>query len=338
MKPQKLKINESQYKVLRESLEAQDKFLAEAVNHSKMMLEGVDAEVLSEGLIDSFKKVMAKGGFLNLKKAVMAAAAAGSLMGVSNDALAAAAQQAGASPEQAKEISMIPSQTKNDGGNTANPQTLQFAKELTKLNQRYVVVDGDQTKHFMKFTGNIADVVGIEPKNGYPIFAKGSPSEQKLEAAFKQADIKKGIVNVRGKDYPGTFIQNDGLWYTIQNSNATSNGSVVTPDPGAPATAPTAGKIADPQNTEIIDFTGLWQGAEQTYKENRAPNGTQMQAPKSYGSLEDYAAEFFRQSDPGFKSMSNDEIFNMFDHGLKAKVEKGKFKMGGKVRPALNPR
>lgn len=339
MKKQRIKLHESQVAVLREMLAAQDNFLQEAAGFNKMIQEGKGDTLLTEGLADSFQKLMQKGGFNALKRAVQAAVVAGSLMGVSDGALAQAATKAGASPQQAQELAMV---TKSAGGGSqsaVNPKTTQFAKELTKLNQRYVVADGTQNKVFMKFTGNINDVVGIEPKNGYPIFAKGSESEAKLQQAFKDAKTVTGVVNVRGKDFPGTFIENDGLWYTIQSSGAQGGAEVQAADP-APATQPASAqgqsnKGPELQNSEIIDFTGLWQGAMQFYQEKKGGDGSIKFNGKSFADRNAFVAEFFRANDFGFKDMQDEEIFKMFDNGLKAKVEKGKFKMGGVTRAAM---
>lgn len=345
MKKHKLKLYESQVAVLREMLGAQDNFLQEAKGFTQMIQEGTgDEAVLTEGLSDSFQKLMQKGGFSGLKRAVMAAVTAGSLMGVSDAALAQAATQAGATPQQAKELAMV-TKSSNNGGQTAtvNPKAMQFAKELTKLNQRFVVADGTQNKDFMKFTGNINDVVGIEPKNGYPIFAKGSDSEKRLEAAFASPKVIKGVVNVRGQEFAGTFIKNDGLYYTIQGGDGAASGQAQTSaaEPAQTATASTAPASQDAAvnngNKEQIDFTGLFQQAQIRYKQYQKADGSITDGGKTFSDFRSYVPEFLRKNGAGFENMSDGEIQQMFSKGLKAWVEKGKFQMGGKTRPtALN--
>lgn len=328
MKKHKIKLYESQVAVLREMLEAQDTFLQEAAGLTKLLKEG-KSNKLNEGLADSFQKLMQSGGFTALKRAVQAAVVAGSLMGVSNDALAQAATKAGANPQQATEISAMAKG--NEGGTSANTQ--KFAQDLTKLNQRFVVADGSNQKDFMKFTGNIQDVVGIEPKNGYPIFAKGSESESRLKAAFTNPQVITGVVNVRGQEFAGDFVKNDGLYYTYTQSQISGGDSVTTPEPATP----TAAAAANPggMNTEMIDFTGLFQQAQLRFKQY-SKGGVTSDYGKQFTDMKSYIPEFLRQNDKGFQGMSDSQIGQMFANGLKAKVEKGKFTMGGISRSNLN--
>jgi len=328
MKKHKIKLYESQVAVLREMLGAQDNFLQEAAGLSKLLQEG-KGDLLNEGLADSFQKLMQSGGFNALKRAVQAAVVAGSLMGVSNDALAQAATKAGASPQQATEISAMAKG--GESGTSADAQ--KFAQDLTKLNQRFVVADGGGQKDFMKFTGNIQDVVGIEPKNGYPVFAKGSDSEARLKAAFANPQVITGIVNVRGQEFSGDFVKNDGLYYTYKQSAIAGGDSVTTADP-APAAA-TAAANPGGMNSEMIDFTGLFQQAQLRFKQYNK-NGVATDFGKQFSDMKSYIPEFLRQNDKGFQGMSDEQIGQMFANGLKAKVEKGKFSMGGVSRNNLN--
>lgn len=336
MKKTKLKVSKEQVARLTEMLAAQDNVIREAKDFSKLLKEGKPNHILSEGLLDSLQKVMQNGGFPALKRAVLTAVAAGSLMGVSAPALAQAAQKAGATPEQAKEIGMAVQQGSNSS--TANPKSAEFAQELTKLNQRYVVADGSDQKDFMKFTGNINDVVGIEPKNGYPIFAKGSESEQRLKAAFANPQVVTGIVNVRGKDFPGKFVKNDGLYYTYAETSAPASIDPKTDAPSSPAASGGDALPTAKDNTEMIDFTGIFQQAQLRYKQYAKPDGTVTDFGKTFSNFQSYVPEFLRRNDPGFQGMSDQAIGDMFAGGLKAKVEKGKFKMGGVSRPNLNAR
>lgn len=326
---------ESQVAVLREMLEAQDNFVQEATNLSKMIQEG-QGDLLAEGLADSFQKLMSQGGFNALKRAVQTALVAGTLMGVSDSAMAQAAQKAGANPQQATELSAMVKAGGKQGG-TAGVDSQKFAQELTKLNQRFVVADGTSQKDFMKFSGNIQDVVGIEPKNGYPIFAKGSESESRLKAAFANPQVIHGVVNVRGQEFEGDFVKNDGLYYTYTQSAGGNAQSTPAADPTTaptPATPATAAATPAAQNTEMIDFTGLFQQAKLRFQQyNRG--GVAKDYGKQFSDFASYVPEFLRQNDKGFQGMTDDQISNMFAKGLKATVEKGKFTMGGVSRPNM---
>lgn len=335
MKKHKLKMYESQVQTLREMLEAQDTFMNEAAGLCKMMQEGQN-DLMNEGLVDSFQKLMTSGGFNAVKRAVQAAVVAGTLMGVSDSAMAQAAQKVGATPQQATELATM---VKSGGslGNTAGPEAQKFTQDLAKLNNRFVIADGSSQKDFMKFTGDIADVVGIEPKNGYPIFAKGSDSEARLKAAFTNPKVINGTVDVRGQVFKGQFVKNDGLYYTYTQGVVQNGSNAQAPDPikdGGQGQVQ-AGASTNGQNQEMIDFTGLFQQAQIRYKQYAKPDGTITDGGKTFTDFKSYIPEFLRKSDKGFANMSDSDIAKMFANGLKARVEKGAFTMGGVSRPNM---
>lgn len=328
-----LRINETQYKRLHSMLEAHQSFLNEMEDFGKQLTEAtlLDEGMLVDNLSGKFRDLVQKSGITGLKHAVSAAVLAGSLAGVSPDALAQAAMKAGVPQDQAKTIGII-GQQKQSAGN-------KLSKDLDLLTKHYVVDNADpqKQKQFMKFTGSPQDVIGIEPKNGYPIFAKGSDSQRKLSAALANPKSIKGIVNVKGHDLPGQFVECQGLWYSVPASKVTppTPPPVVTPPAAQPPTVPTAQtNVTDDQ--EMIDFTGLFQGAVQKYKEGFAPTGGRMtpEQKAKYPSVANYIPDFLRAEDPGFREMSDQQIRDMFAGGLKASVRKDKFTMGGQTRLA----
>lgn len=304
-----LVIKESQYKQLHEMLQAHQGFLNEMEKINGQLMEG---SMMEEGLVDNlsgkFRDLLQKSGVNGLRHAITAAVIAGSLAGVSTDAIAQAAMKAGVSEPQAKEISMTATQ-KSGGGQQA--QAKDFGKELNMLTKRYVVSDNDpnQTKRFMNFTGNLADVVGIEPKFGYPIFAKGSESQKNLDAAFANPQITKGIVNVRGQDLPGQFVQSEGLWYTI----ATPTPAVAKETPAPANQSSNVAPVADP--SKLVDYSGTIKQAYLAWQQATKAGQTQDQAPE-------YIAKFFRERIKGFESMSNSQIAGLFKNGTKIAVNK----------------
>lgn len=302
-----LVIKESQYKQLHEMLQAHQGFLNEMDKINGQLMEG---SMMEEGLVDNlsgkFRDLLQKSGVNGLRHAITAAVVAGSLAGVSTDAIAQAAMKAGVSEPQAKEISI--SATQKGGGQQA--QAKDFTKELSMLTKRYVVSDNDpnQTKRFMNFTGNLADVIGIEPKFGYPIFAKGSESQKNLDAAFANPQITKGFVNVRGQDLPGQFVQSQGLWYTIANP-----APAMAKETPAPASQANVAPEADP--SKLVDYSGTIKQAYLAWQQATKSGQTQDQAPE-------YIAKFFRERIKGFESMSNSQIAGLFKNGTKIAVNK----------------
>jgi hypothetical protein len=302
-----LVIKESQYKQLSEMLQAHQSFLNEMEDLGGQLMEGT---MMEEGLVDNlsgkFRDLLQKSGVNGLRHAVTAAVVAGSLAGVSSDAIAQAAVKAGVSEPQAKEIS-IAATSKGSGQQV---QTKDFTKELNMLTKRFVVADNDpqQTKHFMNFTGNKADVVGIEPKYGYPIFAKGSESQKELDAAFANPQVTKGIVNVRGQDLPGQFVQSQGLWYTIGDVKP----PVATNTP-PPAEQGNVAREADP--SKLVDYSGTIKQAYLAWQQATKAGQTSEDAPA-------YIANFFRERIKGFESMSNSQIAGLFKNGTKIAVNK----------------
>ncbi len=82
-------IKEAQYNELSSGMKEYQSFIKEMAELTGTLNEGA---VLQEGaLVDKLKGLMASGGFQSLRRGVMAAVAAGSLMGVSSEALASAA-------------------------------------------------------------------------------------------------------------------------------------------------------------------------------------------------------------------------------------------------------
>ena len=307
-----LVIKESQYKQLNEMLQAHQSFLNEMEQLSGQLMEGT---MMEEGLVDNlsgkFRDLLQKSGVNGLRHAVTAAVVAGSLAGVSSDAIAQAAMKAGVSEPQAKEISV---QATQKGGGGQQAQAKDFSKELNMLTKRYVVADSDpqHTKHFMNFTGNKADVVGIEPKYGYPIFAKGSESQKALDAAFANPQITKGIVNVHGQDLPGQFVQSQGLWYSIDTPKSNDTPPAVKDTP-TPANQGNVAPEADP--SKLVDYSGTIKQAYLAWQQATKSGQTQDQAPE-------YIAKFFRERIKGFESMSNSQIAGLFKNGTKIAVNK----------------
>lgn len=302
-----LVIKESQYEQLNEMLHAHQNFLNEMEELKGQLMEGA---MMEEGLVDNlsgkFRGLLQKSGMTGLRYAVSAAIVAGSLAGVSSDAIAQAAIKAGVPEPQAKELSIQASQKNGDG---QLGQAKDFGKELNLLTKRYVVGDNDpqQTKRFMNFTGNMADVVGIEPKYGYPIFAKGSESQKALDAAFANPQVTKGIVNVRGQDLPGQFVQSQGLWYTI--------GDVAKAPPMATSAAMSANQGSETDPSKLVDYSGTIKQAYLAWQQATKSGQTQDDAPE-------YIAQFFRKRIKGFEDMSNSQIAGLFKNGTKIAVNK----------------
>lgn len=304
-----LVIKEGQFKKLEEMLQAHESFLNEMKVLGTQLTEGT---MMEEGLVDNlsskFRDLLQKSGVNGLRHAVTAAVIAGSLAGVSTDAIAQAAMKAGLSEPQAKQI-LIQATAKRSGTET---QAKDFTKDLNMLTQRFVVADNDpkQMKRFMNFTGNIADVVGIEPKFGYPIFAKGSESQKQLDAAFANPQIVKGIVNVHGKNLPGQFVQSQGLWYTIDTPKTPDNPPPVVDTPKQEKQVNTATEV-DP--SKLVDYSGAIKQAYLTWQQAKASGQTQSDAPE-------FIATFFRQRIKGFENMSNSQIAGLFKKGTKIAV------------------
>lgn len=306
-----LVIKEGQFKKLEEMLQAHEVFLSEMRDIRSQLTEGT---MMEEGLVDNlsskFRDLLQKNGVNGLRHAVTAAVVAGSLAGVSSDAIAKAAMKAGLSEPQAKEISIQATSKSADGG---EPQNKDFSKRLNLLTQHFVIADNDinQTKHFMNFTGNVADIVSIEPKFGYPVFAKGSDSQKKLDAAFSTPNIIKGSVNVHGKSMPGYFVQSQGLYYMIPPQKITE--PIVTP---VATKAPQQKQIdiaTEVEPSKLIDYSGTIKQAYVAWEQATSSKQTKLGAAE-------YIADFFHERIKGFENMSNSQIANIFKNGTKVAV------------------
>lgn len=323
-------IKESQLPILREALQAQHQFLNECAQMTRQLNEGA---VLEEGLADTLtqklKELMGKGGPALLRKSLLAAVMGGSLL-MSHEGIAKAAEQAGLDRTQVEQL-------KQELDKAGQGDQGKFTQALEQLKQRYVVdgSDAQKTKHYMHFTGNIADVTGIG-ENGYPLFKPGSESDKQFKAAFAAPKIVKGIVNVRGKDFPGQFVLANGLWYNIGDPAVKAeipggavSGAEATPAPAASsAAAPASGgaKASVDDAGYLFDFSALMTQAQQRYNFKKRANGTVTDPisgqNKTYTSFVDYAYDFVRQSGTGLENYTNDQIDQLFSKGMKVRVPK----------------
>ncbi len=326
-------IKESQLPIIKGAMQAQHAFLTECAQLNRQLNEGT---VLEEGLADTLtlklKELMGKGGPALLRKSLLAAVMGGSLL-LSHESIAKAAEQAGLDRTQVEQLKQ-----ELDKAKPATGDQQKFTQALEQLKQRYVVdgSDAQKTKHYMKFTGNIADVTGIG-ENGYPLFKTGSESDKQFKAAFVAPKIIKGIVNVRGKDFPGQFVLANGLWYNIGDpavQAAVPGGSVSgaqaapsTPSP-SPAATPAGGgaKASVDDAGYMFDFSALMTQAQQRYNFKKRANGTVTDPisgqNKTYTSFVEYAYDFVRQSGTGLETYTNDQIDSLFSKGMKVRVPK----------------
>lgn len=179
------------------------------------------------------------------RNVVMLALVASAFNGIPSAAAAAIHQASGVNVEQSQNPDITSSQAH---------------EAMKKLEDRFYVGEGAEGETFLKFTGDIKDVVGIEPVNGYPIFRKGSTSAQAFHAAFDAQKIVKGTVDVHGKKVQGAFVVASGLYYPIINPVVAKE--VI--DVPVAAVAATAHEVT---HGKMVDFSGILGQSAQMYKE-----------------------------------------------------------------------
>lgn len=332
MKTPVFNLTESQVKMVKRALLAEQQFLRECTQMGNLLTE---EDLLNEGLLDSLgekiKNVFNSGGAPLLRKTLLAAVLAGKLL-IPVDAIARAASEAGLDRVQTTELVSDINDAREKTGTSGEAHFQDFAAALRELNQRYVIDNNDpqHQKQFMHFTGELKDVVDIG-KNGFPIFAPGSVSQQTMDAAFASPQPLTGVVSVpvggQLKEFAGKFVEANGLFYTFAQSkppvaDSTSNGGrSATPTP-----APTSARASVEDKGHMFDFSGIVFQARERYNFKKRSDGTVNDnlygGPKAYTNLADYTADFIRRSGFGLESYSNAQFAQLFSNGLKVRVPK----------------
>lgn len=346
MKTPIIRINESQVPVLQAALHAHNVFLKECAEMGNMLTEG---DMLEESVMNSlgekFKSLFQQGGPVLLRKSIMAAVLGGSLL-LSSEAIADTARSAGLDQAQVTQLQRDVEAAKPSGEANAPGQAAAHAKALTQLHQRYVVdnADAKHQRQFMKFTGNLADVVGIG-ENGYPLFAPGSPSQLAFDQAFLNPQPVTGIVNAPDgnggvKDFAGRFVLANGLWYNLGNGQPTDDASAgagssaaassaassAAATPGAPSSpvAPAGNQASANGGGYMFDFSGLFAQARGRFLFKKRADGVVTDnivgKVKRYTDFTDYAADFVRASGHGLEGYSDQQITDLFANGVKVRL------------------
>jgi len=252
---------------------------------------------LNEGEI--WDKIVAKlkgVGHDVARNVVMLAMVASAFQGIPAEAAAAIHQASGVNVEQASNPDLTP---------------MQAAEAMKKLEDRFYTGDGAEGEVFLKFSGDINDVVGVEPVNGYPIFKKGSASAQAFHAAFDAQKIVKGTVDVHGKKVEGTFVVANGLYYPIIQPQIVKD-IIETPAPANVATEAAPGKM--------VDFSGILGQSAIMFKET----GGKMEG-KQMDRIE-FTFAVIRKTFPSLAQVSDDKFEEAFhkDGKFSPKVEVAK--------------
>ena len=249
-----------------------------------------------DGIVAKLKSV----GHDVARSAVMLAMVTSAFAGIPSEAAAAISKASGVNVEQMS--------------HQANFTPSQAVEAMKKLEDRFYTGAGSQDQQFLKFAGNIADVVGVEPVNGYPIFKKGSPSAVSFQKAFAEHKLLKGSVDVHGKKVEGTFVLANGLYYPIvQAADAVVHDIIAVNEPAMHTGPDQTAHVADVKHGKLVDFSGILGQAAIMFKEKGGKiDGKTMERPS-------FTWQVIRDTFPSLKTMSDQKFEDAFG------ITKGKF-------------
>lgn len=269
--------------------------LVEELTNSKL-----NEEEVWDKIVTKLKSV----GHDAARKAVMLAMVASAFNGIPAAAASAIQQASGVNVEH-----------------VVNPgiTAMQAQEAMDKLAERFFKSESNQDQVFLKFSGDIKDVVGIEPMNGYPIFKKGSHSAMEFQKAFAERKMDKGTVDVHGKKIQGTFVVANGLYYPIDVAKTVDVVTDITKVAEVtPEVNTAAAHVVAPG--KMVDFSGILGQAAIMFKE---------QGGKMHGKTMErssFTFQVIRDTFPSLAQVSDETFEQAFDvHGkFSPKVEVSK--------------